>query len=121
MTGERTLTIQQRPLRWSEMRDEHAPLLETIDSFLVHRHDLSHATAMNYRLAITTFAKWAQEQLERPAEVGDLEPGTVEGLPHSPPDDGLRAVRAERLGGTPLTRAIPRGAANPARERRVDT
>src|SRR5437660_1009730 len=78
MTGERTLTIQQRPLRWSEMRDEHAPLLETIDSFLVHRHDLSHATATNYRLAITTFAKWAQEQLERPAELGDLEPGTVE-------------------------------------------
>lgn len=78
MTGERTLTIQQRPLRWSEMRDEHAPLLETIDSFLVHRHDLSDATATNYRLAITTFAKWAQEQLERRAELGDLEPGTVE-------------------------------------------
>src|SRR5437867_1702728 len=78
MTGERTLTIQQRPLRWSEMRDEHAPLLETIESFLVHRHDLSDATATNYRLAITTFVKWAQEQLERPAEVGDLEPGTVE-------------------------------------------
>ena len=78
MTGERTLTIQQRRLRWSEMRDEHAPLPETIESFLVHRHDLSHATAMNYRLAITTFAKWAQEQLERPAELGDLEPGTVE-------------------------------------------
>src|SRR2546428_1333025 len=78
MTGERTLTIQPRPLRWSAMRDEHAPLLETIESFLVHRHDLSHATATNYRLAITTFAKWAQEQLERPAELGDLEPGTVE-------------------------------------------
>src|SRR2546426_12084544 len=72
MTGERTLTIQQRPLRWSEMRDEHAPLLETIESFLVHRHDLSHATATNYRLAITTFAKWAQDQLERPAQLGDL-------------------------------------------------
>jgi site-specific recombinase XerD len=60
------------------MRDEHAPLLETIDSFLVHRHDLSHSTATNYRFAITTFAKWVQEQLERPAELGDLKPGTVE-------------------------------------------
>lgn len=38
------------------MRDEHAPLLETIESFLVHRHDLSHATATNYRLAIAIFA-----------------------------------------------------------------
>lgn len=78
MTGERTLTIQQRPLRWSEMRDEHASLIETIESFLVHRHDFSQATATNYRLAITTFARWAQERLERPAELGDLEPGTVE-------------------------------------------
>src|SRR5438128_3692502 len=78
MTGERTLTIQQRPLRWSEMRDEHAPLLEPIESFLVHRHDLSNATGTNYRLAITTFAQWVQERLERPAELGDLEPGIVE-------------------------------------------
>ena len=78
MTGERTLTTQQRPLRWAEMRDEHTPLVETIESFLVHRHDLSTATVANYRLAIETFAKWADERLGRPAQLADLEPGTVE-------------------------------------------
>ena len=78
MTGERTLTTQQRPLRWAEMRDEHTPLLETIESFLVHRHDLSTATVANYRLAIEIFAKWADERLGRTVELADLEPGTVE-------------------------------------------
>src|SRR5438552_3840787 len=121
MTGERTLTIQQRPLRWSEMRDEHAPLLETIDSFLVHRHDLSDATATNYRLAITTFAKWAQEQLERPAEVGDLEPGTVEAfLSHRRTTASAQCARSAWVALRSLA-AILRGAPDPPRERRVDS
>ena len=60
------------------MRDEHTSLLEVIDSFLVHRHDLSPATQANYRLAIRAFADWTTATIGRPAEVGDLEPGTVE-------------------------------------------
>jgi site-specific recombinase XerD len=60
------------------MRDEHTPLVEVIESFLVHRDDLSPATATNYRLAIRSFTEWATTALERPAEIGDLEAGTVE-------------------------------------------
>jgi len=41
MPGDRTFTASSRRMRWTEMRDEHTPLLEVIESFLVHRHDLS--------------------------------------------------------------------------------
>ena len=78
MPGDRTFTASSRRLRWTEMRDVHTPLTEVIESFLVHRHDLSPATATNYRLAIRSFADWATTALERAAEVGDLEAGTVE-------------------------------------------
>ncbi|MGH2376968.1 MAG: tyrosine-type recombinase/integrase [Candidatus Limnocylindria bacterium] len=60
------------------MRDARTPLLDVVDSFLVHRHDLSPVTATNYRHAINGFTEWCRERLERPAEVGDIEPGTVE-------------------------------------------
>jgi site-specific recombinase XerD len=60
------------------MRDSHAPLVGTMESFLVHRHDLSPATMANYRIAITAFASWCERVLGRPAEIGDVEPGTVE-------------------------------------------
>lgn len=60
------------------MRSAHTPLLEVVDSFLVHRHDLSPATATNYRDAIHAFSDWCEHSLDRPAEVGDVEPGTVE-------------------------------------------
>ena len=78
MPGDRTFTAASRPMRWADMRDEHTSLLEVIDSFLVHRHDLSPATQANYRLAIRAFADWTTATIGRPAEVGDLEPGTVE-------------------------------------------
>ncbi len=77
-TGERTLRTETAPLRWAEMRDAHALLLDVVESFLVHRHDLSPATATNYRLAIRSFAEWAEQRLGRPAELADVEPGTVE-------------------------------------------
>lgn len=60
------------------MRDAHTPLTDVVDSFLVHRHDLSPTTATNYRHAIQGFADWSHTTLARPAEVGDIEPGTVE-------------------------------------------
>lgn len=60
------------------MRSAHTPLLEVVDSFLVHRHDLSPTTATNYRHAIQAFAAWCERSLDRPAEVADVEPGTVE-------------------------------------------
>jgi len=60
------------------MRDARAPLLDVLESFLVHRHDLSPATATNYRRAIEAFAAWCTRNLERPALVADLEGGTVE-------------------------------------------
>jgi site-specific recombinase XerD len=78
MPGDRTFTASSRRMRWTEMRDEHTRINEVIESFLVHRHDLSPATQANYRLAIRSFAEWANAALERPAEIGDLEPGTVE-------------------------------------------
>jgi integrase/recombinase XerD len=80
MPGERTLrTSIGRPVRWAEMRDVHTPLTEVIDSFLTHRHDLSARTAMNYRRAISGFAKWCGTSIGREAEISDIEPGTVEG------------------------------------------
>lgn len=60
------------------MRDSHTPLYDIVDSFLVHRHDLSAITGTNYRHAIHGFGMWCEGTLGRPAEVGDLEPGTVE-------------------------------------------
>jgi integrase/recombinase XerC len=60
------------------MRDSHALLIGTMESFLVHRHDLSPATMANYRIAIAAFASWCERVLGRPAEIGDVEPGTVE-------------------------------------------
>jgi site-specific recombinase XerD len=60
------------------MRDAHTPLLDMVDSFLVHRHDLSSATTTNYRHAIHGFASWSEGALGHRVEVGDLEPGTVE-------------------------------------------
>jgi site-specific recombinase XerD len=60
------------------MRNAHTPLLDVVDSFLVHRHDLSPATATNYRHAIHGFSEWCEQSLERPVEVGDVEPGMVE-------------------------------------------
>lgn len=60
------------------MRDAHTPLLSVVDSFLVHRHDLSSATEANYRLAIRCFGEWAGRTLGRTAEIGDVEAGTVE-------------------------------------------
>src|SRR5713226_6685839 len=79
MSGVRTFTTPTaRPTRWADMRDAHTPLSDVIESFLVHRHDLSTATAANYRLAIQGFIDWCAQSLDRPAEVGDVEPGTVE-------------------------------------------
>jgi len=60
------------------MRDEHTPLLDVVESFLVHRHDLSSVTMANYRIAIRSFAEWCEGQLGRTAELADLEAGTVE-------------------------------------------
>ncbi len=44
----------------------------------MHRHDLSPATATNYRETIQSFASWCERTLGRPTEVGHVEPGTVE-------------------------------------------
>jgi integrase len=60
------------------MRDSHTPRVDVVDSFLVHRHDLSPATATNYGHAIRGFIGWCESSLGRAAEVGDVEPGTVE-------------------------------------------
>ncbi|HET8569314.1 MAG TPA: tyrosine-type recombinase/integrase [Candidatus Limnocylindria bacterium] len=60
------------------MRDAHTPLTDVVDSFLVHRHDLSPTTVTNYRHAIRAFIDWCEISIGRTAEVGDVEPGTVE-------------------------------------------
>ncbi|HUE85092.1 MAG TPA: tyrosine-type recombinase/integrase [Vicinamibacterales bacterium] len=60
------------------MRDAHTPLLDIVDSFLVHRHDLSPATTTNYRHAIQDFGAWCEGSIGRRAVISDLEPGTVE-------------------------------------------
>lgn len=66
-TAERTLRTETASLRWAEMRDAHAPLVDVVESFLVHRHDLSPATATNYRLAIRSFAEWTEQRLHSAA------------------------------------------------------
>jgi site-specific recombinase XerD len=79
MTGERTFQSPiKRPIRWAELRDVHAGLIATLESFLIHRYDLSKPTQRNYSLAITAFAGWCETHLQRPPEIGDVEPGTVE-------------------------------------------
>jgi site-specific recombinase XerD len=79
MTGERTFQDPiTRPMRWLEMRDIHAALSATLQSFLIHRYDLSTPTQRNYSFAITGFADWCETTLRRPAETGDVEPGIVE-------------------------------------------
>jgi site-specific recombinase XerD len=65
-------------MRWAEMRDARTALLDVVESFFIHRNDLSPATAANYRIAIEQFAKWCSETLRRPAAISDLEGGTVE-------------------------------------------
>lgn len=60
------------------MRSVHTPLREVVDSFLVHRHDLSPTTVTNYRHAVHAFADWCERSLDRPAEIADVEPGTLE-------------------------------------------
>jgi len=65
-------------MRWAEMRDERTSLLDVVESFFIHRNDLSPATAANYRIAFEQFGKWCSESLGRPAAVSDLEGGTVE-------------------------------------------
>lgn len=59
------------------MRDARTALLDVVESYLVHRHDLSVVTASNYRRAICAFAHWCTERLGH-ATVSDLEGGTVE-------------------------------------------
>ena len=60
------------------MRGENTPLQEVVDSFLMHRHDLSPASATNYRHWLSRFDRWCNCNLERRAVVGDVEPGTVD-------------------------------------------
>lgn len=66
------------PRRWQDMRGPETSLGEVIDSFLLHRNDLSEVTAENYRRAIRRFTEWCERELERPPLVGDIEPGTIE-------------------------------------------
>lgn len=65
------------PRRWQDMRGPDTPLEEVIESFLIQRDDLSPVTAGNYRRLIRSFMDWCQQELVRPAAVGDIEPGTV--------------------------------------------
>lgn len=60
------------------MRDSRTPLADVVESFLVHRHDLSLVTAGNYRRAIFGFAVWCEASLGRRTTVGEVEGGTVE-------------------------------------------
>lgn len=60
------------------MRGERTPLREVVESFLMHRHDLSPASATNYRHWLMRFGRWCAITLEREAVVGDVEPGTVD-------------------------------------------
>lgn len=79
------------PRRWQDMRGPEAPLGEVIESFLLHRNDLSEVTMVNYRRAIHRFHEWSGRELGRPPLVGDLEPGTVEAFL----SDRKRTVSAE--------------------------
>ena len=60
------------------MRGRETALGGVIESFIVHRSDLSEATLRNYRVAFRKFCAWSERELGRPAKVGDVEPGTVE-------------------------------------------
>jgi site-specific recombinase XerD len=60
------------------MRGPETPLEEVIESFLLHRSDLSEVTAGNYRRAIRVFVAWCERELGRSPLVADIEPGTVE-------------------------------------------
>lgn len=64
-------------MRWTALRDKKAALKEVTESFLIHRHDLSHATQDNYRLQYRLYDAWVAAQLGRPTRVEDVEPGTV--------------------------------------------
>src|SRR5438132_8715773 len=66
------------PLRWKEMRGPETPLEGMVESFIVHRSDLSEATVRNYRVALKAFARWCERELGRAGTVCDIEPGTVE-------------------------------------------
>jgi site-specific recombinase XerD len=69
-------------MRWAEMRDERTALVDVVESFFIHRNDLSAATAANYRIAIAQFVKWCSESLGWPPTISDLEGGTVEAYLH---------------------------------------
>ena len=60
------------------MRGPETLLEGMVESFMVHRSDLSEATVRNYRVALNAFARWCEQELRRTATVGDVEPGTVE-------------------------------------------
>jgi site-specific recombinase XerD len=60
------------------MRGPETLLEGMVESFIVHRSDLSEATVRNYRVALNAFARWCARELGRAATVGDVEPGTVE-------------------------------------------
>ena len=60
------------------MRGPETPLEGMVESFIVHRSDLSEATIRNYRVAFNAFMRWCVRELGRPPIVGDIEPGTVE-------------------------------------------
>ncbi len=66
-----------RPRRWQDMRGPETPLEEVIDSFLLHRNELSETTAVNYRRAFARFTEWCRHELQRDPLVADVEPGTV--------------------------------------------
>ncbi|HEY6203919.1 MAG TPA: tyrosine-type recombinase/integrase [Candidatus Limnocylindria bacterium] len=64
------------------MRDERTALVDVVESFFIHRNDLSAATAANYRIAIAQFVRWCGASLGRPPTISDLEGGTVEAYLH---------------------------------------
>lgn len=66
------------PRRWQDMRGLDTPLEEVIESFLIHRADLSEVTQGNYRRAIRRFEEWCVREIGQKAVVADIEPGTVE-------------------------------------------
>src|SRR5947208_10244573 len=72
------MTLARTPLiRWTAMRDKKAALKKVRESYLIHRHDLSHATQDNYRLQFRLYDTWVAAQLGRPTRVEDVEPGIV--------------------------------------------
>jgi len=60
------------------MRDERTALLDVVESFFVHRHDLSSVTESNYRRRYDDFVTWCRHTFGREPLVSDLEGGTVE-------------------------------------------